>query len=75
MIAPRRHFTTQDMKWAIPVKPESNVFVDIIVTITCQSLFEFSIQVLDFVRIYFRRSLISGFFQNRERRKIKDLGN
>ena len=28
MIAPRHHFTTEDMKWGIPVKPESNVFVD-----------------------------------------------
>ena len=51
------YFTTEDTKWSLPVKLESNLCLSIhIVSITCQLLFEFSIWVLNFARIYFRRS-------------------
>ena len=44
IFANQRHFTTEETKWSLPVKPESNLFLSIhIVAITCQLLFEFSI--------------------------------
>ena len=52
-----RYFTTEDTKWNLPVKLGSNLCLSIhIVSITCQLLFEFSIWVLNFARIYFRGS-------------------
>ena len=49
IFANQRHFTTEETKWSLPVKPESNLCLSIqIVAFTCQLLFEFSIWVLNF---------------------------
>ena len=69
IFANQRHFTTEETKWSLPVKPESNLCLSIqIVAFTCQLLFEFSIWVLNFARIYFRGSFISRFFYNHDKR-------
>ena len=58
-------------------KPESILCSSIhIIAITCQLLFEFSIRVLNFVRIHFCGSIIIlRFCYKSEKREIKDLQN
>ena len=62
-----RYFTTEDAKWSLlPVKLVSNLCLTIqIVAVrpVLKLLFEFSIWVLNFARVYFQGSLISRLLQ------------
>ena len=62
---------------ALTSKPESILCLSIhIIAITCQLLFEFSIRVLNFVRIHFCGStIILRFCYKSEKREINELQN